>query len=498
MQAEKNPSAEKAKKGGNESMRHSVRWRSGLTVPSGARIPSWPRIISGCLLVLLLLACPAPARAAEDPAPPNAAPKAVEDRLALEVEADVGQQKNGEAEGKKPQRKFLAIPFPFYNATIGPGIGVGVIAQGYLQPRAISVGAALAGADSYLVYFKELNYQFPWWRRIVLEPDVYFAKYSDVKTFTGDTNQGFVGQRAGSNSSDKDNYIESDINDQWVNLVTKFVLPIGKGKDNVLPNIVLDRGMFVSGDTGGDVWNPLTSGRTYLEVIPFERRQSLTDNNSHTKTAGIDIGLRYDNTDFRANPTKGSMQRVWFVRDWGALDSTAPYSVVGAEYSKYFSIGPSDRARQRTFALDIWTVNCTTWDDSSMWNGTETFHRPPAYKGASLGGLSRMRAYEATRFNDQAGILYTLEYRYLLNWNPLRDVTMGGKLDVAWFQLVPFAEVGRVAPAWNLKTLHESMKYDGGVGIRAMINYIVVRIDLAMGSEGFGAQMFISHPFPFY
>jgi len=55
-----------------------------------------------------------------------------------------------------------------------------------------------------------------------------------------------------------------------------------------------------------------------------------------------------------------------------------------------------------------------------------------------------------------------------------------------------------VAPSWDLKTLHESMKYDGGMGIRTMVNNIVVRLDFGVGEEGFATQMFISHPFPFY
>ena len=42
------------------------------------------------------------------------------------------------------------------------------------------------------------------------------------------------------------------------------------------------------------------------------------------------------------------------------------------------------------------------------------------------------------------------------------------------------------------------MKYDGGAGIRAMVNNIVVRVDFAAGPEGFATQMFIGHPFPFY
>jgi hypothetical protein len=40
------------------------------------------------------------------------------------------------------------------------------------------------GAGSYLVFFKELNYQLPWWKRVILEPDGYLAQFSDVKSST--------------------------------------------------------------------------------------------------------------------------------------------------------------------------------------------------------------------------------------------------------------------------------------------------------------------------
>ena len=78
-------------------------------------------------------------------------------------------------------------------------------------------------SGSYLVYFKALNYQFPWFKRIILEPDFEVGKYHDVDTFTGTDNPGYPGERAGSNDSNENNFIKSDTSDQWVNLVTRIV-----------------------------------------------------------------------------------------------------------------------------------------------------------------------------------------------------------------------------------------------------------------------------------
>ena len=133
-------------RGGYGSMRRSVFRRSGLTVPSGARMPPWSRMFSGCLLVLLLLATPGLGRAAEGPAPPGAVPPAGEKPADVKTGSDLPApgESEGKTEGKKLEPRLLAVPFPFFNATIGAGLGVGIIGQGYLQqPQAGFVMAAL-------------------------------------------------------------------------------------------------------------------------------------------------------------------------------------------------------------------------------------------------------------------------------------------------------------------------------------------------------------------
>jgi len=77
---------------------------------------------------------------------------------------------------------------------------------------------------------------------------------------------------------------------------------------------------------------------------------------------------------------------------------------------------------------------------------------------------------------------------------PLNVVTFVD-LEIAWWQWVPFLEVGRVAPEWSLDTLHSDLKWDAGLGIRLLAKGIIVRIDTAVSEEGLGIAMMIYQPF---
>lgn len=396
----------------------------------------------------------------------------------------------------QPPKRLLVIPYPFYNDTIGAGLGVAAIAEGYVQPQTLSVGSGLFSAEgTYLVFLMMRNYQVPWMKRFFVEPSTSFGEFKEIKYFGG-SNPDFPGERPGSNDSHEGNFSESDGSDIWFDMTIKYLLPIGHGRNQILPRLRLKDGIPVSGHTGGEHWNPLKSGRTYIELEPFIRRQDLDDEETTQETAGVEVALTYDNTDFGVNPEKGNYLRVFFDRDWGAFDSSAPWSVWGGEFSQYVSLGATEKALQRILAFNFWTVDSPTWNSSHEEDGEEVFHRPPTYKGANLGGLWRLRGYPATRFNDRAGIYYGLEYRHTLAWNPLKDFTLKGKLDVDWLQLVGFGEVGRVAPSWSFDELHKDMKWSAGAGLRAMVNHIILRFDFAGSEEEFIAQLFIGQPWP--
>ena len=121
-----------------------------------------------------------------------------------------------------------------------------------------------------------------------------------------------------------------------------------------------------------------------------------------------------------------------------------------------------------------------------------------AYTGATLGGLWRMRGYPTQRFNDRSAIYYSAELRMTPEWNPFKNWPWLQKhLGVDWLQFAPFIEVGRVASKWSLSELHEDMKVDGGLGIRARVRGIVIRVDTAVSDEGVGIQMMVGMTFGF-
>jgi len=397
------------------------------------------------------------------------------------------------ADGEASSQGTLSLPYGFYNENFGLA-GAYVYARiGYPQPQSMVLVTGMAGTQGAgMLFGLGQNLRFPGRRsanlnRLFLDP-VFSINYSeDIDAFVNG-NPSFPDEDAGSNNSDKDNFVTGDGWDNFFRVNFKYLLPIGHGRNQIIPRYDVKHGMLVSGATGGASFNPLTSGRSFVELRPFYRSQEIDGNDisGDFATNGLDIGLFWDNRDFPPNPSTGQGLRLKASTDFGLLDSSGSWTVAQLEFDQYFSLGATDRFRQRVLAFDFWTAD--TLSDNSA----------PAYTGATLGGLWKLRGYPSQRFNDRAAIYYGAELRLIPKWNPFDSWPKIQKhVGVEWIQFVPFVEVGRVAPSWNVDELHSDMKWVAGGGIRVWAKGFLVRVDLAFSEEGAGIQMMVGHPFQF-
>ena len=230
------------------------------------------------------------------------------------------------------------LPYAFYSQFFGAAGAVAYGASGTPQKQMSYVASAMAGTEgSVAVFFLGKDIQMPFCDRLFLDPWLSAGYYQDQNVFI-QGNPNYANQQAGSNGSDKNNYVSGDGTDIYAYLNFRYDLPLGAVRDNPIPTQVVDRGMLVSGATGGKTWNPLTSGITEIQFQPFSRQQTVDSpdvTTSDIRTTGLTTGLAYDNRDFQPNPSCGSYQQVSFSRDFGVPDSTATWSAVQANMTSF-------------------------------------------------------------------------------------------------------------------------------------------------------------------
>jgi len=391
----------------------------------------------------------------------------------------------------------LSLPYAFYNDSFGFAVGYVHGVVGRPQKQATLLATAMAGTKgSAMGFLVGRDLQLPRIERLFLDPIISVGYFKDNDAYING-NSDFSDERAGSNDSDKDNFVEGDGWDNFFRLRLKYLLPMGGGREQIIATYKIKDGLLESGGTGGTSLNPLTSGRSYLELRPFYRSQQIDgeDVDETVKTNGLDFSVFWDNRDFYANPSRGFGLRGKLSRDFGWLNSTNSWTNVEGEFDCYIPFEWGNWLRQGVIALDYWTSYSPTWDEQP---GGKIENRPPAYTGSTLGGLWRMRGYPSQRFNDKAAVYYSAELRLIPRWNPFERWDWVQKyVGIQWLQFVPFVEVGRVAPSWNIETLHSDMKWCLGLGIRAWAKGIVARIDTAVSEEDFKIQMMIAQPFQF-
>lgn len=397
------------------------------------------------------------------------------------------------------------LPYLFSTESLDTAIGAGAFTSGTIQPQASLFGTGFVTAnESALVSGSLGNYRFGD-SRLFLDTFVLADHFTDQRYY-GDYDQDPRQERAGSNGSDEDDYVTGTSNQVTLELTLKYRLPIGGAKDNPVSVYRLKQGLLESGPLGGDFWNPLRSGQTtaaakffytYRDLEDFTVEQTgeeVSGNRLESKTNGLEFWLEHDNTDFPRNPSRGSRQLVKLTRDFGWGNSSNSWTNLEADLSKYFDLGVSGWFRQTVLALNFWTSYTPTWETSKE-NPHDIEHRPPIGYGSELGGYDRMRAYPSGRFKDKAAVYYAAEMRLMPEYQPLRNLPVLNYFEVDWWQVVPFVEVGRVAPDYNSDLFVKSMKWSTGVGLRLMAFRLPVRLDFAVSDEGASVWAMFAQPF---
>lgn len=387
----------------------------------------------------------------------------------------------------EPIENQLVLPFAFYADSTDLAVGVGGATTGVLQPQ-LFLGVAGFGSTngSYGFYFIDRDLQLKPFDRLFLDAKIGITRFGETDEYI-DGNPAFDGG-AGTNGSDEDNFVESETFSAFGEFPIKFVLPIGDGAATPIATYHLSHGVIKEGATGGHSWNPLVSGRTTLSLTPFAywRRLDPTDGveleEENFDTFGTRVGIRWDNSDFPINPTKGNLLRLELSRDFGIGSAFSQYTTLEGEYAQYIPLGQSQWFRQQVLALDIWSVATLAGET-------------PYYAGASLGGYQRLRGYSFYRFHGDHAILGTAELRLMANYNPVAEWEAVDRLArVDWLQLVLFAEAGGVADNYS-SDLFDDMKWDAGVGLRMMMRKTIVRADLAFGEEGSSFWLMVGQAF---
>lgn len=389
------------------------------------------------------------------------------------------------------------VPYAFSSESAGFVLGAAGAFSSFPQEQSSLFLTALTSSKNAKALFLFFNdYQLPFSQRLFADVDLGVGDFPEKRIyFDFETTSGEI--PAGSNESGPDDYFQAAGYSDWFNLDLKYLLSTGHGAKNPINIYTLHNGLLTAGSTGGGKWNPFESGRSYVETRFFyqDRLYQLDTGDERLTTSGIRFSLRYDNTDFPVNPSRGSKMIASISRDPGWRNSADSWTFAEFEASKYFPLKLNKNTEQRVFAITMWTANTLSWQEEQTEDGIVISHRPPPYYGATLGGLYRMRAYPIERFNDRAAIYYGAEYRVIPKSELLRNLPLLELAGFQWWEVVAFAEAGRVAPSWDLVLLHTQMKTDLGMGVRVMAGNNIGRFDVAVSSEQTTFWLMYGHPF---
>ena len=404
-------------------------------------------------------------------------------------------------------KNWIILPYIFTTDSTGFSGGIGIIKQGLIQPQTTLVTSIFGGVpQDVIIDGKEKKKSF----------SGGFLAFSNLKLpYTNRTFFSFIGIKSyfpkeiyylnGSNDSKQKDVFHTSGNSDFFNTNFRYVLPIGEGLNNPEELYDLQDGFAINRETYGN-HEPFVTGRTSIGLKTFYQSNSSEswikpkvkkDSNEifEWNTNGLRFYLAHDNTNFNLNPSRGYHFELQYSKDFGKGSSLQSWDFLEFKFNKYYNLDTFSFTQQNVLALSVWTGYSFSWDKNKEIAPSIDLHRPPLWEGGRLGGFNKLRAYDNNRFSDKAALYATAEYRAILKFNPLKHNSIV-PVAIDWFQVVAFAEIGRVHDHYDFNLLND-MKYSVGLSLRAMTAQLPVRFDIAYGKEGANMWVMVNQPFDF-
>ncbi|EOB2786903.1 BamA/TamA family outer membrane protein [Vibrio vulnificus] len=368
------------------------------------------------------------------------------------------------------------VPYYFVSDSMGNTLGVAGLAKHVGQANASVLGTALySDKGSYVTYLSASNYQVgDFW---LLGAENYQGKFVDYDYY--------LGANASNDSTAADRAIATG-KEAITRFSFRYIVPWGHAAFRGA-RAALEPTRQIKG------FSPDRSGITTIEFQPFHTSREINAiAGQDSDSTGLSLKLDWDNRNDVRNPTQGFRTRLditYADENWGNDNDWLKY-----EYSSsgFWNLGGvDDLLDQQVFAFNFYIADTPTWNNCN----TQTCQRPPEFDQVSLGGLYRLRSFSSGRFHGKSAINYSAEYRVLPKWQPLDDISVLNIYDIPWWQWVAFVDMGRVSDESRFSELHSDMQWSAGGAVRFQVEGIVVRAEMAWGSEESLFRVMVNQPF---
>ncbi len=258
-----------------------------------------------------------------------------------------------------------------------------------------------------------------------------------------------------------------------------------------------------------------------LEVLDKDKQAFAGVDTSWKSGSSYSLGGSLDLTDDRVDPRNGvrvefssrlpngsnADMSEYFVNDYNLTGYLPTRDWDTLVFNLFYSRAHVTHEGLTDYALlqQRHGLNCTQYPagpsrdacmstEAKLLNGMLANNR---YGTASpLGGTQRLRSYDNGRFYAGQALSYGVEYR----WN-LTDERTPFDIFIAkgvrtGIQLAAFWERGMVSD--RSSGLFKDGRSSYGIGARVVLSGVIIRFDLARGSEGTQSQLFITYPWSMF